>query len=103
MSKSKLKLAKKTVGEQLDLIDVEPKNKKELLRVARRYKTVQYARIEALKIEIALKEKLLAAVKAAKIVPDADGSYRFRVGNCTIKVKPRDELVKVKFDDEDEE
>lgn len=93
---------KKTDGEQLDLIDVEPKNKKELLRVARRYKTAQRARTEALNVEIAQKEKLLAAVKAAKIVPDADGSYRFRVGACTISVKPRDELVQVKFADDEE-
>lgn len=100
---AKKKTAKKsTSGEQLDLIDVQPKNKKELLRSARRYKTVQRARIDALNAELAEKEKLLAAVRAAKIVPDPDGSYRFRVDDCTIKVTPRDELVQVKFANDEE-
>lgn len=98
---AKKKAAKKTSGEQLDLIDVEPKNKKEILRVARKYKTSQCARMEAAAVEADMKEKLLAVVRAAKIVPDADGSYRFRVDSCTITVKPRDELVQVKFVDEE--
>lgn len=104
MSKKKLKLAKKTDGEQLDLIkDYQPKNKKDILRVARRYKTSQRTRMDAANVEADMKEKLLAVVKAAKIVPGPDGSYKFRVDGCTISVKPRDELVQVKFDNEDKE
>ena len=100
--KAKLKLAKKTSGEQLDLIkDYQPKNKKEILRVARKYKASQCARMEAAAVEAEMKEKLLAVVKAANIVPDADGCYKFRVDGCTITVKPRDELVQVKFADEE--
>lgn len=95
---------KKTDGEQLDLIkDYQPKNKKEILRVARKYKTSQRARLEAAAVEAEMKEKLLAVIKAAKIVPGSDGSYKFRVDSCTISMKPRDELVQVKFDNEDKE
>lgn len=93
---------KKTSGEQLDLIDVQPKNKKDILRVARKYKAAQRARTDALNIEIDQKGKLLAVVQAAKIPADPDGSYRFRVDGCTITVKPRDELVQVKFADDEE-
>lgn len=88
--------------EQLDLIDVEPENKKEMLRVARKYKAVQATRIEALAAEKKEKGKLLELVREAEIAPEADGSFRFRVGNLVISVTPRDELVRCKFDDDEE-
>ena len=46
------------------------------------------------------KDKLLAAVREAKITPDADGTYRFKVNGCAIKVTPRDELVQVRFEND---
>jgi len=82
-------------GEQMALIDVEPKNKGALLRVARRYKRAQDARIEARRLEKKEEGKLLEAVNEAKIIPDRDGAYTFRVGNVVITVTPRDELVHV--------
>lgn len=97
--------AEQTEGEQLDLIDVEPENKEAILRVAHRYKNAKKERMAALAIEKAEKEKLLAVVKEAKILPDPDGSYRFTLDGLTITVTPRDELLKVKFagDDDDDE
>lgn len=86
----------------MDLIDVEPKNKKDILRIARKYKALQQERISALNAEITQKEKLLTVVRAAKIVPDADGAYRFRMDTLTITVTPRDELVKVQFAKDEE-
>lgn len=89
--------------DQLELIETEPENKKEILRVARKYRRTQQERISALAVEIREKAKLLAVVRAAEIVPETDGSYRFNVDGLTITVTPRDELVKVKFPDEEED
>ena len=92
------------VGEQIPLIDIEPENAKAIARAARAYKKAQKARMEALSEEIKQKEKLLAVVHQADIKANADGEYCFRAGDVTITVKPRDELVKVKFEkDADEE
>jgi hypothetical protein len=96
-------MAKKTEpepGEQLDLIETQPENAKAIARIAKAYKKAQRERMEALESEVAQKEKLLAAIKEAAIVPDTDGNYEFRVGKMKIKVKHRDELVQVK-DEED--
>lgn len=97
-------MAKKTdapePGEQLDLIETQPENAKAIQRVARAYKKAQRERMEALEEEIRQKEKLLAAIKEAEIVPDTDGNFSFRVGKMKIKVKHRDELVQVKEEED---
>lgn len=96
-------MAKKTdpePGEQLDLIETQPENAKAIQRVARAYKKAQRERTEALEEEIRQKEKLLAAIKEAEIVPDTDGNFSFRVGKMKIKVKHRDELVQVKEEED---
>lgn len=90
-------------GEQLDLIETQPENAKQIQRIARAYKKAQRARMSAGEDEVAQKEKLLAAIKEAEIVPDTDGNYAFRVGKMKIKVKHRDELVQVKDDEESDE
>lgn len=91
-----------TEGGQLDLIDVSPANGKEIIKQARIYKKAQAERIEALAEEVESKQKLLALVKEANLKPLEDGVIRFRLDGFTITVKPRDELVKVKDDSEEE-
>lgn len=91
-----------TEGEQLDLIDVSPANSKEIIKQARIYKKAQAERCEALAEEVESKQKLLSLIKEAGLKPLEDGVIRFRLDGFTITVKPRDELVKVKDDSEDE-
>lgn len=102
MAKGRAK-AKPDTGEQAELIDVTPKNHKEIIKLARAYKKAQGERTSALAEEIKWKEKLLAEVKEAKIVAEPDGGYKFKCDGATISVMPRDELVRVKFDDESTE
>ncbi len=94
-------MAKKTKdADQPVLIDVEPENAKQIKRIARAYKRAQVARLEAGAEEKKQKAKLLEVVREANIQAE-DGVYEFRVGDIMITVEPRDELVKVKFDDDE--
>lgn len=94
---------KKPKDEQLDLIDVQPENAKEIIKVAREYKEAQRERLAWLKSETDSKQQLLSLVKEAKLKPLEGGVIRFKVDGVLISVTPRDELVKVKEDDEPEE
>lgn len=87
-------------GEQLDLIETQPENAKTIARIAKAYKKAQRVRTEALAEEIRQKEKLLASIKEAEIVPDTDGNFAFSIGTMKIRVKHRDELVQVKEEDD---
>lgn len=88
-------------GEQMDLIEVDAENAKVLKRWAKAYKKAQAARMEAGREEQDKKRKLLAAVKEAD-VQMIDEQWKLRVDGMIITVKPRDELVRVKEDNEDE-
>lgn len=90
-------------GEQLDLMEVGPENSQEIIRCARWYKAAQTKRIAALEEEIEAKGKLLALVKEAKLQRMEDGKIRFHCDGFTITVTPRDELIKVKADEEDDD
>lgn len=94
------------VGEQMELIDVSPENLAEIKPVAKQYRAAVKRRMKAGEAEQELKQQLLAhvldGVKAGKITRLPDGSIRFKCDGMTISVTPRDELVKVK-DDEDGE
>jgi len=92
-----------TTGEQLDLIDVAPENSKEIIALARAYKSAQGRRIDALEEEVAAKVKLLALIKGANLQRLDDGKIRLHLDGYTITVTPRDELVKVKEDSEEGE
>lgn len=83
-------------GEQMDLIDVQPKNAKPIIAAARLYKKFQAARLTALDKEVAQKQKVLELVKAANLQPLDGGKIRFEYDSVTVSVTPRDELVKVK-------
>lgn len=89
-------------GEQLPLIDVAPENAKPIIAAARLYKKHQKARLASLKEEIGQKQKILSLVKEANLTTLEGGKIRFKYDGVTISITPRDELVKVKENGEDE-
>jgi len=89
-------------GEQLDLIDVHPENEKEIIAAAKLYKKFQAARKDALSREVKQKQIIITLTKEAKLKPLEDGRIKYRCGNLTISITPRDELVQVRERDEEE-
>lgn len=89
-------------GEQMALIDVGPENLAAITPVAKRYQAAQQRRAKALKEETAAKEEILALIKDAGLNRLEDGSIRFRCDGMLISVTPRDELVRVKEDNDGE-
>ncbi len=83
-------------GEQLDLIDVSPKNAKPMIEVGRLYKKAQKARLKALAEEIRLKEKIRQLAKDAKLQRLENGVIRFEYQGVEICITPQDEKVTVK-------
>lgn len=87
-------------GEQMDLLDVSPANLKQIIPVAKKYRQAVKRRMVALEEETKLKGQILDLVRDAKLHRLADGSIKFKCDGMLITVTPRDELVKVK-DEED--
>ncbi len=90
--------AKQETGEQLQLIDVGPKDGKEIMVAAKSYQKHQTARLKSLEKEMEQKTLILELVKKANLQPLAGGVIKFRLDGMTITIKPRDELVRVKED-----
>ncbi len=88
--------ASKKKGEQLDLIDVKPKNAKEILAAARIYKEWMTQRVECLAKEKEYKQIVLELVHKADLQPLEGGKIKFEVDGTTITITPRDELVQIK-------
>lgn len=88
-------------GEQMDLIDVGPENLKQIKPIAKEYRAAVKARMAAGETEKDLKEQLLAMVKDANLTRLDDGTIRFKVDGMLITVTPRDELIRVKEDDDE--
>jgi len=80
----------------LDLIDVHPKNAKEIVKTARAYKQTVKARLELQKKEAEQKHELIETVEKAGLTPLKGGVIKFQVDGVEIKVTPRDKLVQVK-------
>lgn len=83
-------------GEQLDLIDVTPKNAKPIIAVAREYKQHQRARMKAGAKEEECKKKILDMVNKANLQRLEGGKIKFEYDGVMISITPRDELVQVK-------
>lgn len=83
-------------ADQMDLIEVLPENAKPIIEAARLYKKLQAARQAALEKEVEQKHKVLELVRAANLQPLEGGKIRFEYDGYIISVTPRDELIKVK-------
>jgi len=88
-------MAKEKKGEQLDLIEVGPENLKVIMDVTQEYKKVQKLRLDTLKKEVKLKDKIKGLVKAAELQPLKDGKIKFNSGGFTFCLTPRDELITI--------
>jgi len=91
----------KMTEDQEMLIDVRPKNEKEIIAKAKAYKAVVAERQSLSQDEVQLKGELLELIKAADLQPMEDGKIRFTVDGFTIIVTPRDMLVQVKSNDDE--
>ncbi len=97
-------VAKTEKGEQMALIDVGPENGPVIAKQSRIYKKASKVRQDALKNEVDQKQKLLALIKEAGLKPvDASGVIKFKCCGVIVSVTPRDELVRVKEEDQPEE
>lgn len=89
-------------GEQMDLIEWQPENKKEIVRVARAYRAKVKERLSiqnGRNGEVELKEKLMDLVKAAHPTRNEKGVIRFKLDGLKIEVKPTKETITVTEDD----
>ena len=82
-------------SEQLDLLDVKPKNLAEIIEAAKVYKKYQKARLRSLDKEIEAKQAVLELIKAAKLQRLEDGSIKFKAEGFVFSVTPRDELIRI--------
>ena len=85
-----------TAGEQLDLIDVHPKQAKPIIAEAKILKKLQIARASAQEKENDQKAKLLQLIADAKIPRLPDGKIKFTYDGLTVTVTPSKESVSVK-------
>jgi len=84
------------------LIDVHPENAKEIVAAAKAYKEAVVERQELFKEEIKIKTKLLELIKLADLKPGDDGKIKFSLDGFKITVTPRDMLVQVKCENDEE-
>jgi len=83
-------------GQQMDLMDVGPKNAKEITIHARLYRAAQARRTAALQEEIDEKHKILELVKKAELKRTPNGDIKFHCDGLLITIVPRDELLRIK-------
>lgn len=89
-------------GDQMDLMDHQPKQSKELERIGRLYDKKVKARM-ALQSgeggEFELQAKLLELVKAEDLQRDNNGHIKLNIHGVKLELTPTKEKVKVKIDD----
>ena len=84
------------------LIDVHPENEKKIIAKAKAYKRALIARQAASGEEVALKGQLLELIKAANLQPMEDGKIKLLLHGFKITVTPRDMLIQVVSEGEEE-
>ena len=89
-------MAKKSEKGQMDLIDYQPKNAKEIVEQARIYKKYLNQRINALEKEKGQKKLVLDMIRKSELLPQKNGIIKFQFDGFVISVTPRDELVQIK-------
>ncbi len=99
----KSKDSSQTTGEQLDLLDVQPKHLKKIIAHARNYRAAVQRRMAALEEEVAEKQALLELIKAENLQRLENGQIRFKLDGMLITVTPRDELIRVKEEADESE
>lgn len=82
-------------GTQGILLDVVPDNAKDILAIAKRYKSAQRDRMEAGREEAKFKVDLGDAIRRSDMKADKDGKYEFTINGYKISLIPRDEVIKV--------
>ena len=97
---AKAKNTDKEAGDQLDLIDVAPKNAKPIIAAARLYRKHLSARLAVQKKENDQKQVVLELVRNAKLQTLDGGKIKFIHDGVTISVEPRDALIKIEEKDE---
>ena len=100
--KSKDKGQEAFSGAQGTLIDVSPKQSKELIEKGHAYKKAVKQRLLILAEEKNLKAEILEIIKRENLTP-VDGKIKFEVDGMMFTVTPRDELLQIKEADEIEE
>lgn len=83
-------------GKQGTLLDIMPKNSKEIIVAAEEYQEWQNKRVAALAKEKEYKQEILDLVKKSGLKPLDDGTVKFELDGMKITITPRDELVQVR-------
>jgi len=83
-------------GEQLDLIDVAPKNAKPIIAVAREYIKFRDSHMAVQKNEVEYKHRVIELVKEARLQPINGGVIKFEYDGLIISLAPKEMELKVK-------
>ena len=91
------KRQKTTKGKgQLPLMEIGPKNSRDIKRAGRAYLKAKTERLAWLDKEQGQLEKIRELAKAEKLQPLSDGTIEFEVDGITIKLTPVEDKVTVK-------
>lgn len=88
--------------EQMDLIDVNPPNVEKIRKAAKEYKSIVSRRQELTAQEVEAKATIIKTVKEGGVLADSEGVITCLLDDMKIVIKPRNELVRVKLNDDEE-
>lgn len=82
-------------SEQLDLIDVRPKNAAELVKVAKEYNVVKAKRMKLTEKEVELKQKVLKLLEEGNVQRLEGGKRKLKIERIKIETEPSGEKVRI--------